>query len=283
MATHTHSGSGGTTRWFSIGRKNFEATGKPVFKEYRKTMPPEDQRKGRVFEEREGAFYEVFEEMDGMFVDFQWKIKSIQGRDQSMFYIVLQDDNEKYVIEIGNWDGRYSMNFMQRICDTRFNPHLKISVRPYAGTNRETGKPYFGINVTNGIDQSTSKPLVLEPRKYEQGFFEIPKVEPTTKRENIGPGQWKETLVYDFSFQAQYLVDYLTNEIRKVLPTDVWEAAPVVADDEGANNSVSHPNIPAVQNGMNANRTEPTGDQFFPSDPNANSYPPPVSTDDLPF
>lgn len=285
MAAHTTSGSGGNTRWFFIGRKNFEDAGKPVFKEYFKILPPEQSRKGRNFEERNGAFYETFEELDGLFTGFEWKAKTIQNVEQTMLIIVLEDAGEKFRIEIGNWDGRYSMNFMQRVCDPRFNPQIKIAVRPYAGTNNTTGKPYFGINVTNGVDAATNKPLLLEPRKSEPGIFDLPIVEPKIEKVSTGPGTWKEKQVFDFYPQAQFLVNYMTNVIKPKLPNDIWEVSTAPVDDEPV--STNHPTIPSGGNQQPGFRTEPTGDDWFPAEEPGNvrnkNEAPPVSTDDLPF
>ena len=281
MATHTHSGSGNTTRWFSIGRKNFEDAGKPVFKEYMKKLPPELERTGRAFEERNGAFYEVFEMLDGVFTKPEWKVKKILDRDQYMFSIILEDGSERYIIEIGNWDGRYSMNFMQRICDPRFNPGLKIAVTPYAGTNRDTGKPYFGLNVTNGVDKETSKPLQLDTRKAEPGVFDLPRVEPTVEKDMIGPGQYKEKTVYDFKPQAKFLVEYIIANIKPKLPVDVWEIETAANDHGNDVEDVSEP-VSSIQD---PKQNPPGGDQFWPDEQNAQSNVKsgPTSTDDLPF
>lgn len=293
MAAHTTSGSGGNTRWFFIGRKNFEDQGKPVFKEYFKVLPPEGSRKGRNFEERNGSFYETFEMLDGVFTGFEWKVKTIQNVEQTMLIIVLEDAGERFRIEMGNWDGRYSMNFMQRICDTRFNPQIKIAVRPYAGTNNTTGKAYFGINVENGVDQTSNKPLQLEPRKGEAGIFDLPVVVPKIERISTGPGTWKEKEKFDFYPQAQFLVNYMETVIKPSLPTDIWEVTTApVDDDHDEHVSNNHPTFqsgaqqpsPAKQPGF---RTEPTGDEFFPKDEpgtvRKQNGPPPTNTDDLPF
>lgn len=258
MAT-TSAATGGKKRYFSIGRTQFKDDGFPIWREYLgETAPTPDAK--RVFEQRDKYHYEAFSTLSGVITNIYHKEKIISGQNQTMLMIDMIDGPEKYIIEVGNWDGRYATNIMQRLCNDTFNPKIESIISPYISTNDQTGKQYLGIM----IRQLGEK---IETRRSEPGFFEVPQATYEVKKTVTGPGKFTEKKEWDFSMQSQFYVDYLNQFVVPNLPGATMQQA----------------NAPVVQGASNA-REVPGNDPNFPSTEGyTEPIAPPTNFDDLPF
>lgn len=139
MATHTNSGGGSYARKFQIAREDSKKDGKPYFFEYLKGIPanPEQYRK---FEKRkrdngEMAYYELFGAIDAKLVGIRIAEKKIKDKTEKRLCLDLQDGAEDYILELDSPDGRYSLDFMKRILDPKFDPAKILRFSPFAIAN----------------------------------------------------------------------------------------------------------------------------------------------------
>lgn len=210
MATTSFTGGGGNTRFLSVGREGFSKTGNPIFREWlRNGLPPENQQKGRRFEERGGHFYENFGAVSGMLIEFghfQKKVK-YEGveTEEKWLFVVLEDSGEKYRIELGSIYGRYSLNLMARLCNEDFNPHEEVRISPYAFTP-DDGKVKIGVSVTQGVDGK------ITARQREAEYFEVP-----AAIENKYMKNGKPVRDLDFTPVGNWLFDYLERNVKQHL------------------------------------------------------------------
>ena len=213
MATHTTTGGESGKRRFQIGRENGEKTARPVFLEWLRELPPVEQRANRQFETRSGAngdrHYERFSALDGILVDIRKESRTIVEDERTFLYVTLDDGQEVYDIEIGDFDGRYSLNLMSRLCSPDFNPTLKTRLSPYA--LESDGKMYIGVSLYNGPDK-------IEARRDGEGFA-------PAKAET---SEFKGKTLWDFTPVANWLFDYLQKNVVGGFPVDAW-ATPTAA------------------------------------------------------
>jgi len=214
MATHTNAGGEAGKRRFQIGRENGEKTGKPVFLEWLRELPAEADRKGRIFETRTGSsgprHYERFSAIDGVITDIRKETRVIMDEEKTLLYLAMDDGDEVYDVEIGDFDGRYSLNLMARLCSPNFNPTLKSRISPYA--LEADGKMYIGVSLYNGTDK-------IEARREGDGFQ-------PAKAET---SEFKGKKLWDFMPVANWLFDYLQQNVVPNLSGDAWTATPAPA------------------------------------------------------
>lgn len=277
-ATNTTRGSGGHTRWFQIGRKNFQDAGDAVFREFLKEVPADQTGLDIAKNPKTGANYAQFELVDGIITGITWEKREISGQPQTMMIVTVDDGHEKFVIETGNWDGKFTKNLMQRLCQPSFNPLIKSILKPYAmrpTAGEHAGKLFMGITVYNGSD-AEGKPVKINARYAETGF-PMPEPEITTETVITGPTTTETKEKRDYRKQAVFLVNYLKQHVIPKLPTDVFSAVEVIKDDgpefvddetTGGDGFPDDPNFPTTETGINTKITA-----------NASS----AGYDDLPF
>lgn len=162
MATHTET----TTfsgRKFNIARKNgqIDKEGEPHFFEWLNQAPTSDPGK-RTFEQRtrkngENAHYELFKKIDGYFVNAVRRLVNYGDKSEECILVFMVDGADDYTIDLGRFDGRYAMDFLKRILDPRFDATQRISLSPYAITNKDTGRPTIGVSVYSGANKMEAK------------------------------------------------------------------------------------------------------------------------------
>lgn len=207
MATHSNTGGSDVKRRFQIGREGGEKTGSPVFLEWLRELPTEADRKGRRFETRGDStkrHYEIFSALDGILTDIYREKRMILNESRDLLYVVLDDGDEVYEVEIGNIDSRYAQNLMGRLLNPHFNPAAKIRVSPYALTKGD--KTYIGVAVNN--------PDKLEPIRRDDGYG-IP--EPAT---TVFQGK----TLWDFMPVAEWLFDQIAEKVKPRLHKNAWNA-----------------------------------------------------------
>lgn len=285
MAANTQSGSGIKTRWFQIGRKDFQDAGDAVFREFLKEGPPPAESRGlRQFVQhpKSRAWYEQFESIDGIITGITWEKREISGQQQTMMIVTVEDAAERFKIEIGNWDGKFSKNLMQRLCQPIFNPLIQTTLKPYALTatsGEHAGKTFLGITVYNGI-LPDGKARKIDAR-YAGDGFPLPQPEIKTETVITGPDTSETKEKRDYRKQAIFLVNWVKDKVIPNLPKDVFVSTNVVepgagefSDDETAGDTFpddpSFPTTPppATSVGTNTNvranhRAEPPDDLPF--------------------
>lgn len=152
MAAHTTDGSARGRR-FQIGRENGSKTGKAVFHEWIPEIP--ENAAGRKFETRlngkgEPRHYEVFSAIDGKLTDIYTQTREILNEQRQMLYVVLDDGHDVQEIEIGDVDGRYSLNLLPRLLNPNANFEKTIRLAPYAYVKND--RNIIGIGVHCGPD-----------------------------------------------------------------------------------------------------------------------------------
>lgn len=251
MATTTQGGTGTADgkRRFQIGRKNGEKTGEPVFLEWLRELPAEEDRAGRRFETRSNGtrHYETFSAVDGILVGMRTEKRAILDEERTFFYVTLDDGTDIFDIEVGDVDGRYSLNLMQRLCSASFDPTKTTRLSPYA-LNAENGKTYIGVSVYNGPDK-------IESRKSDETF----------KPAQAVTSEFKGKTMYDFGPVAVWYMDYLHKNLVLRLPENAW--------------NVSGPSTPPTATNRQPDNARPAAvpdNANFPTEEVG-------STDDLPF
>lgn len=203
--------SNNTATWprrFSLGADDFSMQGKPIFREWLKNGIPEIQQEGRRYVPHGSHAYELFTALTGVLVKIETTERAIQGEPRKFLVILLDDGFEKYEVECGDYDGRYAVNLLSRLCNTAYDPRLPIRVAPYRWTPAAGESEKFGIHVTNGAD-------VLAPRYRVEGdeTFQPPPAEKYRKKGG------KDGL--DFIPVANYLLDWLLRNIAPYFPAKV--------------------------------------------------------------
>lgn len=169
MATHTHTGRH-YVRKFSISRENGQAdkNGRPYFFEWLKEMPPTSEQAGRKFETRKRSNgdlsnYELFSALSGRLTGIFLEEKSISGdKPETWLVLSMADGPEDYKIEVGQYDGRYSLDIMKRLLDPAFNPNANLRLSPYSITDKE-GKQNIGLSAISGVDDKLSASKDINP------------------------------------------------------------------------------------------------------------------------
>lgn len=200
MATHT----GGTQdfgRKFQISRLNKQTDGEPYFFEWLRESP--QPGKDRKFEQRGQYTYELFKALDGYLTGFERKPKTIQDVQQEFLYIELADGDEKYLIEVGGLDGRFSMSLMKQMLNPAFDASAKIRLSPYAIQDKASGKWQIGISTFCGVDKISAKladiPMLAECPQATSVVFK-------------GKTQW------DFSPVAEWLYAKVREKLETFAP-----------------------------------------------------------------
>lgn len=279
-ATNTNRGSGTHTRWFQIGRKDFQDAGDAIFREFLKELPANAAELRIAKNPKTGAIYSQFELVDGIITGITWEKREISGQPQTMMVVTVDDGTEKFIIETGNWDGKFSKNLMQRLCQPSFNPLIKSILKPYAmkpTSGEHAGKVFMGITLYNGID-AEGKPLKLDAR-YEGAGFPMPGPDISTETIITGPTTTETKEKRDYRKQAVFLVKYLQQHVIPKLPTDVFAVVDVIKDDgpgfvddetSGGDGFPDDPSFPTTEHGGG-------------SDTNITANAKPPGYDDLPF
>lgn len=216
MAAHTTDGSAKGRR-FQIGRENGSKTGKAVLLEWIPEIP--ENQAGRKFETRTSdsgkvRHYEVFTAIDGKLTKIYTEERQILNETRRMLYVVLDDGIDVQEIEIGDVDGRYSLNLLPRLLNANADFEKTIRLSPYA--YEKDGKNIIGIGVYCGPDDL--------PRP-ENGVLKL--AEPT-QTPHKGSILWDFMPVFDSLWS---LIE--TNVIPKLnsLPAGVSSSPQAVAAD----------------------------------------------------
>lgn len=320
--TRTAGGDFQTVRRLSLGSDNFLTTGQPVFREYLKNgLPPAEEQQNRRFVQHPQTkdWYEVFTDVEGCLLNrpvegnlpeflqqrvrniggkqmlpaLSTRVGNINGRERRFLIVTVDDGTETFEVELGDFNGRYAINFMSRLCDPNLRISLPISIRPYRFTPQGEGvqKEKFGVAVVNPPswerDRETDKANTLHPQKRSATFL-VPDL--------VGK---------DFEPIAKFLAMYLfANVVPKistvVLVADRPTQVPLPPPPQTGQTATAPAQAPAQapapatgQPGINT-RVEPSSaylDPFVPTQqpaaqPAANAQEvevPPPFIDDLPF
>lgn len=202
MATHT-GGNIEQGRKFQISRLNgqVDKNGEPYFFEWLREPPqPEKDRK---FEQRGQNHYELFKALDGHLTGFERKPKTIQDVQRDFLYIELQDGAEKYIIEVGDFDGRFALDLMKRMLNPAFDASAKIRLSPYAIQDKTSGKWQIGISTFCGVDKISAK------------FSDIPILAECPKATST---LHKGSTLWDFSPVAEWLYAKVREKLETFAP-----------------------------------------------------------------
>lgn len=157
MATTTTIGGGNYGRKFTISRKNGQndKNGKPYFFEWLRELP--DHQEARLFETRPSAdgtprHYELFQAIDGILTTVEKKQREISGKTRTMLYLTIRDGIDVYEIEVGDIDGRYSLDVMKRLLHPDFDQSQKLRLSPYS-LAKETGGYNIGVSAFSGVNK----------------------------------------------------------------------------------------------------------------------------------
>lgn len=260
MATHTTTGGDSYGRKFTINRQNGQndKNGKPFFFEWLRELPTDQT--GRLFEERKGddgeiKHFELFQALDGYLSGLERKIREIKGKKRDMLYLTLKDGIDAYVIEVGDYDGRYGIDLMKRLLHPDFSLVQKMRVSPYS-LPKNNGGYNIGVSVFSGVNKMTAA-------WQDAHFDEMPKAVSETLRS--GDVNW----YYDD--QAKWLFEKVSALILGIPNT-----APSVGNTPDYNQPVNAT--------VTANHNLPSGDPLAAT---ASTAPPrvepPPADDDLPF
>ena len=201
MATHTTSGNKFSGRTFQISRENGQndKNGRPYFFEWISELPTE--KGNRKFETRTGRNgannYELFAALSGVLSDIQKEKKSFGETKPPEEWLILymEDKGEKYKIECGAVDGRYSTDVMKRLLDPNFEASEPLRLSPYAMEKKEGGWN-IGLSAHSGTDGK----LVAN---WEAGHLAgMPQGESR---------EWKGQIDWDYSNVANWLFEKVTN------------------------------------------------------------------------
>jgi len=220
MATH----SGGRQdygRKFQISRENGQAdkNGTPYFFEWLGEQPT--PAKDRKFETRGQNHYELFKALDGRLTGFERKNKTIQEVVRDFLYVELQDGDEKYTVEIGDYDGRFALDLMKRMLNQDFDPSAKMRISPYAILDNDTQKWNIGIAVFSGVNKISAK------RDDVPILAECPQAETR---------EWKGKTEWDFAPVGTWLY---AKVLEKLGTLSVPEKAPTVSDTTPINPNIT--------------------------------------------
>lgn len=122
---------------------------------------------------------------------------------RDFLYIELADGAEKYIIEVGDFDGRFALDLMKRMLNPAFDASAKIRLSPYAIQDKASGKWQIGISTFCGVDKISAK------------FAEIPMLAECPKATSVvfkGQTQW------DFSPVAEWLYAKVLEKLEQFAP-----------------------------------------------------------------
>jgi hypothetical protein len=210
-------------RHFQIGRENGSKTGKAVILEWLPELPAETA--GRKFETRTSEsgsvrHYEVFTAIDGILIDLQLKNRIILNEEKTFLIATLDDGFEVQEIQIGDADGRYSMDLLKTLLNPSIDFKKKLRFSPYAYVKDD--KQRMGISVYNGVDQI---------KWFETGLYKIADPEQTTHK---GKTLWNFLPVFESLWKhATEKVMPIIQKNTNVLPqADQKQSAPAATTHE---------------------------------------------------
>jgi hypothetical protein len=202
MATYTDTGGGASGRKFSISRENgmVNKEGVPHFFEWIRELPQNaGKRKFETRRAKDGTdrHYELYRAIGGKLTGIRVETKTIENKPVDWLILDMQDGADDYLIEMGDFDGRYSMDIMKRLIDPRFDPNLTLRLSPYAMKDQNTGKWNIGLSAMCGVDTK------LSATKTETATMHA-----NPRLDGIPPAdtrEWKGKVEYDFSPVAAWL------------------------------------------------------------------------------
>lgn len=260
MATHTETANY-SGRKFTISRKDGQQNkdGDPYFFEWIKEIPQTPPNSKRIFETRpkkdKTDYFELFQKIDGYFVGAAKREVNFGDKTATHLFIFIVDGEEDYTIDLGEFAGRYAMDFEKRLLDPNFDPEKRISLQPYAILNKDSGRWNIGVSVYSGLNKMEAK--VDSPQ-----LAGLPQAEEEKLRN--GTSNWY------FDKPAEWLWEKLNERVlAKIVgdPISFKSAAPQASRESSF--------LPPPQHA----RSEPSSDDFFPTEePLA-----PVESDPLPF
>lgn len=162
MATHTETANY-SGRKFTISRKDGQQNkeGDPYFFEWIKEIPQLPPTSKRIFETRpkkdKTDYFELFQKIDGYFVGAAKREVDYGAETQVNLWIFLVDGEEDYTIDLGQFVGRYAMDFEKRLLDTNFDAAKRIGLQPYAIFDKDKKRWNIGVSVYSGINKMEAK------------------------------------------------------------------------------------------------------------------------------
>lgn len=195
-----------------ISRKDGQSNknGRPYFFEWVPQIP--DDQIGRLFETRSRdsgpAHYELFAALDGHLIGIDIEVKAFNGTQRAEKWLILemQDGPEKYHIEVGRLDSRWSMDIMKRLLDANFDPAQKLRLAPFALQDGERWN--IGVSAMSGTDGK------LSAKRDSAHLAGIPEPETATLK---GQTMWDFTPV----------ADWLLAKVQKTILPKLSEPAPI--------------------------------------------------------
>lgn len=146
-------------RRFSISRENgmSDKNGRPYFFEWIKELPDVTDGDRRKFETRrnskgEARYYELFGAISGHLTRITREEKDLPDGREYWLCLYMSDGPEDYKIEVGQIDGRYSLDIMKRLLDPAFRPSESLRLSPFAMSDKDTGKQNIGLSAYSGVD-----------------------------------------------------------------------------------------------------------------------------------
>jgi hypothetical protein len=155
MAATNQSGSSmDGVRRFSIGRENGSKTGKAQIMEWLQELPAPQQ--GRRFETRTSEsgktrHYETYTAIDGVLTGLELRSREIMNEQRTFLIATLDDGRDVQEFEVGDTDGRYSMDLLKTLLNPSMDFQKTIRLAPYAYLKDDKQK--MGISVYCGVDQ----------------------------------------------------------------------------------------------------------------------------------
>jgi hypothetical protein len=266
MATHTHANASGGAhvRRFELGSEDFTKEGKPAFREWLRNGIPAnyDPAKRRFAKSTKGEPNEVFAAISGRLVGIETESRTIENEERIFLMLQMEDDAEAFLVKVGDVDGRYALNLLQRFCSEEFNPSKEFTMTPYRWRPEgENSKEVFGINVVqDGVK--------ISPRKEtDESGYKPPQAD------RYPQPRGKDKL--DFMPVARYCYGWVT---KYVMP----KTKALLTEPQPPANSYQHEpvntNVTASPAASEWNDPVPSSRTGFADDDGT-----PVNTDDLPF
>lgn len=271
MATQSYATTSGLGNWprrLELGSEDFSVSGRPVFREWlRNGLPPAEEQKGRRFVTRNGSVYENFASVNGRFIGLEVISKEMKGKLKKVLIVFLHDGREQFNVNLGQYDGRYAINFLLRLCSDEILRSAPISLEPYRWAPDPTklnrnGEPkeVFGITIRQ-VDKK------IEPRKRD-GAFLVPEAE----KDNRGN-------IY-FDVVADYLLDWIERNVMPVIQKLQLPQVQYSATHDNQHETAGAQGIQTnIQPTAEANRFPTPAGGYDPGFPDT----PPPEGDDLPF
>ena len=220
MATHTDNGGSAYGRKFTISRENGTVAkdGRPFFFEWKKEIPanpaPNAKFETRQKKNGEKAHYQLFSAISGKLNGISREVKNLPDGPETWLVLHMVDGAEQYMIEVGEIDGRYSLDIMKRLLDPHFVPAESLRLSPYAVTGTD-GKVSIGLSAILGVDAKLSASRIDGPKSRKNpALAQMPEPETT---------EFKGKTMWDFTGVSEWLYRQLQ---EKVVPNLDFIAEP---------------------------------------------------------